>query len=87
MQWRGWARTVAVAVSRATASPSEGGEPEEGGYVQLAPLVAKFMGGKRHCKELELTLCRLLAYDERSVGQPLKLRASDQERHWRRADS
>ena len=29
--------------------------------------VEKFMGGKRHCKESELTLCRLLSY-ERSKG-------------------
>ena len=45
-----------------------GGEPEEDGYVRLAPSVAKFMGGKRYCKEPELTLCRLLAYG-RSKGR------------------
>ena len=40
-----------------------GGEPEKDGYVRLAPSVAKFMGGKRYCKESELTRSRLLAYE------------------------
>ena len=45
-----------------------GDEPEkEGGYVRLAPSVAKFMGVK-YCKESELTLSRLLSY-ERSKGR------------------
>ena len=39
-----------------------GGEPEKGGYVRLAPSVAKFMGVK-YCKESELTLSRLLSYE------------------------
>ena len=37
-----------------------GDEPEKGGYVRLAPSVAKFMGVK-YCKESELTLSRLLS--------------------------
>ena len=45
----------------------EGGEPEKGGYVRLAPSVARFMGVK-YCKESELTLSSLLAY-ERSKGR------------------
>ena len=45
-----------------------GGEPEEGGYVRLTPSVAKFMGGKRYCKESELTLHTLLSH-ERSMGE------------------
>ena len=44
-----------------------GDEPEKGGYVRLAPSVAKFMGVK-YCKESELTLSRLLSY-ERSKGR------------------
>ena len=40
-----------------------GGEPEEGGYVRLTPSVAKFMGGKRYCKESELTLHTLLSHE------------------------
>ena len=39
-----------------------GGEPEEGGYVRLAPSVAKFMGGKRYCKEPELDSISLVPY-------------------------
>ena len=45
-----------------------GGEPEKGDYVRLSPSVEDFMGGKRYCKESELTRCRLLAY-ERSKGR------------------
>ena len=45
-----------------------GGEPEKGDYVRLSPSVEDFMGGKRYCKESELTRCRLLAY-ERSHGR------------------
>ena len=45
-----------------------GVEPEEGDYVRLSPSVEDFMGGKRYCKESELTRCRLLAY-ERSKGR------------------
>ena len=44
-----------------------GDEPEKGGYVRLAPSVAKFMGVK-YCKESELTLSMLLSY-ERSKGR------------------
>ena len=44
-----------------------GDEPEKGGYVRLAPTVAKFMGMK-YCKESELTLSSLLAY-EREKGR------------------
>ena len=44
-----------------------GDEPEKGGYVRLAPSVAKFMG-VTYCKESELTLSRLLSY-ERSKGR------------------
>ena len=45
-----------------------GVEPEKGDYVRLSPSVEDFMGGKRYCKESELTRCRLLAY-ERSQGR------------------
>ena len=40
-----------------------GGEPEKDGYVRLAPSVREFMGGRRYCKESELTRSRLLAYE------------------------
>ena len=32
-----------------------GVEPEKGDYVRLSPSVEDFMGGKRYCKESELT--------------------------------
>ena len=51
-----------------------GDEPEKGGYVRLAPSVAKFMGMK-YCKESELTLSSLLAYEreKRRVSECLEL--------------